>query len=128
MDTAGRRLGGHVYDCDYRSGGADLRFSSEKPLSNGGTLGYASGAVRGITASGRARRRWPAMKSADPVTSHLLSPRERPSRLSLVIPIYNEEAVIAVLREAVQGFAHALPGEIELVLVNDGSSDQTLAL
>jgi len=68
------------------------------------------------------------MKQADRTTSHLLSPRERPSRLSLVIPIYNEEVVIAALREAVQSFGRTLPGEIELILVNDGSSDQTLAL
>ena len=45
---------------------------------------------------------WPALKPADPVTSHLLSPREYPARLSLVIPMYNEEAVIAPLRDAVE--------------------------
>jgi dolichol-phosphate mannosyltransferase len=68
------------------------------------------------------------VKQAGPVTSHLLSPRERPTRLSLVIPLYNEEAMVAPLRDAVEGFARTLPGEIELVLVNDGSSDRTLAL
>jgi glycosyltransferase involved in cell wall biosynthesis len=68
------------------------------------------------------------MKHADPVTSHLLSPRDRPARLSLVIPIYNEEAVIAPLREAVNGFTRTLSSEVELILVNDGSSDQTLTL
>jgi len=59
---------------------------------------------------------------------HVLRPRERPRRLSLVIPIYNEEAVIAALRDAVTGFARTVPGELELVLVNDGSADQTIAL
>lgn len=68
------------------------------------------------------------MTPTDPVTSHLLVPRERPARLSLVIPMYNEEAMIAALREAIQGFAATLSCELELVLVNDGSSDQTLAL
>ena len=72
------------------------------------------------------------MKPADRVTSHLLSPRERPARLSLVIPMYNEEAMIGPLREAIESFARTLPptqsSDVELVLVNDGSSDQTLAL
>lgn len=68
------------------------------------------------------------MMAAGPVTSHLLSARARPARLSLVIPMYNEEAMIAPLREALNSFASTLPGELELILVNDGSSDQTLAL
>ena len=52
----------------------------------------------------------------------------RPARLSLVIPMFNEEAVIAALREAVDSFARSLWCDIELVLVNDGSSDGTLPL
>jgi dolichol-phosphate mannosyltransferase len=67
------------------------------------------------------------LKQADP-TNHLLSPREYPARLSLVIPLYNEEAMIGPLRDAVQSFARTLSSEVELVLVNDGSSDQTLRL
>jgi glycosyltransferase involved in cell wall biosynthesis len=62
------------------------------------------------------------------VTSHLLVPRGRPVRLSLVIPMYNEEAMVATLRDAVEGFARSLASEIEILLVNDGSSDRTLAL
>lgn len=68
------------------------------------------------------------MNQADSITNHLLAPRKRPARLSLVIPMYNEEAVIAPLRDAVDSFARTLWCEVELVLVNDGSSDQTLAL
>ena len=68
------------------------------------------------------------MKPEDRTTSHLLSRREAPARLSLVIPIYNEEAMIARLRDAVSSFVRTLPGEVELILVNDGSSDQTLPL
>ncbi len=68
------------------------------------------------------------MHQADSITNHLLAPRKRPARLSLVIPMYNEEAVIAPLRDAVDSFARTLWCEVELVLVNDGSSDQTLAL
>ena len=66
------------------------------------------------------------MHQADSITNHLLAPRKRPARLSLVIPMYNEEAVIAPLRDAVDSFAHTLWCDVELVLVNDGSSDQTL--
>jgi polyisoprenyl-phosphate glycosyltransferase len=68
------------------------------------------------------------LKQADPITNHLLAPRKRPARLSLVIPMYNEEAMIAPLREAVNSFARTLWCDVELILVNDGSSDQTLAL
>lgn len=61
-------------------------------------------------------------------TRHLLSPRLRPARLSLVIPLYNEEAMIAFLRGAIDNFVRTLWGDVELILVNDGSSDQTLSL
>ena len=44
-----------------------------------------------------------------------------------MIPLYNEEDVIAPLRNAINTFASSLLGEIELILVNDGSSDRTLA-
>jgi len=50
-----------------------------------------------------------------------------PGRLSLVIPTYNEEVVVPLLREAVENFAGTLRSELELVLVNDGSSDHTLS-
>jgi polyisoprenyl-phosphate glycosyltransferase len=48
--------------------------------------------------------------------------------LSLVIPLYNEEAVVPVLRSAVTRFARTLSSELEVILVNDGSSDQTISL
>jgi dolichol-phosphate mannosyltransferase len=67
------------------------------------------------------------MKQEDAVTRHLLRPRVRPARLSLVIPMYNEESVVPLLREALEHFAQTLKSELELVLVNDGSSDQTLS-
>jgi dolichol-phosphate mannosyltransferase len=44
----------------------------------------------------------------------------------LVIPIFDEEASMAALRVAVESFAGALPCALEVVLVNDGSSDGTL--
>ena len=41
--------------------------------------------------------------------------------------MYNEEAVIPALRDAVDSFAEALASTLELVLVNDGSADGTLS-
>jgi dolichol-phosphate mannosyltransferase len=59
-------------------------------------------------------------------TFFLLQPRSYPSRLSLVIPMYNEEAVVGLLRSAVKQFMAEFPGKTEVVVVNDGSTDSTL--
>lgn len=50
--------------------------------------------------------------------------------LSIVIPIYNEEANIAALYERLRGVldAMALPGGYEFIFINDGSRDQSLPL
>ena len=61
-------------------------------------------------------------------TSHLLRRRAYPQRISLVFPIYNEEAAIPFLRGALEEFKRTVLGELEVVLVNDGSTDETLAL
>jgi len=66
------------------------------------------------------------MSEAEQATRHLLTSRRPPARLSLVIPMYNEEAVLPSLRSALQEFAQTLAGALELVLVNDGSTDRTL--
>ena len=66
------------------------------------------------------------MNGAEPATQHLLRPRPQPAKLSIVIPIYNEAAVIRLLRSAIQAFERTLPSALELVLVNDGSTDRTL--
>lgn len=58
--------------------------------------------------------------------SYLLRPRPYPPRLSLVIPMYNEESVVPFLRSAVEQFMEELLGETEVILVNDGSTDSTL--
>jgi dolichol-phosphate mannosyltransferase len=58
----------------------------------------------------------------------MLVPRETPKGLSLAIPLYNEEAVIPHLREAVSSFAATLAGALEILLVNDGSTDRTFQL
>ncbi len=65
-----------------------------------------------------------------PTTSqsfHLLQPRPYPAMLSLVIPMYNEEQVVPFLRRALEQFMAEVSGETEVILVNDGSSDSTLA-
>lgn len=59
---------------------------------------------------------------------YLLEPRPYPSKISLVIPMYNEESVVPFLRGAVERFLNELHGEVEVVLVNDGSKDSTLQM
>ncbi len=56
----------------------------------------------------------------------ILQPRESPGCLSLVIPCYNEEAVLPLLREELTKFIPTLPTQVEVILVDDGSSDKTL--
>jgi polyisoprenyl-phosphate glycosyltransferase len=63
-----------------------------------------------------------------PGPRHLPKPRPDPALLSMVVPAYNEEAVIPVLRQRWTEFVSRLPCAVELILVNDGSSDQTLDL
>jgi glycosyltransferase involved in cell wall biosynthesis len=60
------------------------------------------------------------------VTRHLLRARPYPAKLSLVVPIYNEEQVLPLLREAIDRFRGEVHCATEVVLVNDGSSDGTL--
>jgi glycosyltransferase involved in cell wall biosynthesis len=67
------------------------------------------------------------MPQANP-SSYLLQPRPYPERLSLVIPLYNEEAAIPFLRDALRRFLPALRCETEFILVNDGSIDSSLKL
>jgi polyisoprenyl-phosphate glycosyltransferase len=59
-------------------------------------------------------------------TYHLLEQRAYPERLSLVIPVFNEEEVIPFLRRELEIFMGEVSAETEIVLVNDGSSDRTL--
>jgi dolichol-phosphate mannosyltransferase len=48
--------------------------------------------------------------------------------LSLVLPVYNEEAVIPILHERLDGFLSKLAVETEVVFVDDGSTDRSLVL
>jgi dolichol-phosphate mannosyltransferase len=60
-------------------------------------------------------------------TFHLLHSRPYPVLLSLVIPMYNEEAVVPFLRSALERFMAEVQCDTEVILVNDGSIDKTLA-
>lgn len=48
--------------------------------------------------------------------------------LTIVIPVYNEEQVIPHLQNAIEGFEEKFNDKAEIVVVNDGSTDQTRAL
>ncbi|MGL5531165.1 MAG: glycosyltransferase family 2 protein [Culicoidibacterales bacterium] len=50
-------------------------------------------------------------------------------KISLVIPMYNEEEVISLFFEAIEAVRGQLPQyQFECIIVNDGSKDQTLAI
>ncbi|NDJ16343.1 glycosyltransferase family 2 protein [Myxacorys almedinensis] len=55
--------------------------------------------------------------------TEILSPK-----YSLVVPIYNEEATLSELYRRVSAVATHLDGEVEVILVNDGSRDRSLYL
>lgn len=49
-------------------------------------------------------------------------------KLSVVIPVFNEESVLPLLRTRVEPAASACTPDYELIFVNDGSTDGTLTL
>ena len=61
-----------------------------------------------------------------PETHHILQSKPAPAKLSFVIPMYNEEAVVDYLRVEMERFMGEVSAETELILVNAGSSDGTL--
>src|ERR1700733_6447028 len=61
-------------------------------------------------------------------TFHLLERRSYPASLSLVIPMYNEQSVVDSLRAEVERFLREVKCETEILLINDGSADQTLPM
>ena len=58
--------------------------------------------------------------------SDVLFTRPYPPLLSLVLPLFNEEEMVPHLRERLESFIPKLPCPVEIILVNDGSSDGTL--
>jgi polyisoprenyl-phosphate glycosyltransferase len=58
----------------------------------------------------------------------VLFPRETPALLSIVVPVYNEEQSLPLLREQLSKLVHELLCKVEIILVDDGSVDRTHAL
>jgi polyisoprenyl-phosphate glycosyltransferase len=76
-------------------------------------------------------RQAPRLKS-DGLKADRMSPsasnvrsRPLPDRLSIVIPLYNEEAVLPLLQAGIEGLLPKIPCAVEVVLVDDGSRDST---
>lgn len=62
------------------------------------------------------------------MSHNFLTPRPNPKLLSIVIPFYNEEEMLPVLRPHLTEFLDRSPYPCEVIAVNDGSSDRTLDL
>jgi glycosyltransferase involved in cell wall biosynthesis len=56
------------------------------------------------------------------------TPKSRPGLLSLVIPLYNEQAVIAAFHSRLVAVLERIESPAEIVYVNDGSTDRSLSL
>ncbi|MCW7482083.1 glycosyltransferase family 2 protein [Leptospira kanakyensis] len=57
---------------------------------------------------------------------YYLVPRKKPSLLSLIIPCYNEEEVLDILKKRLRETILKFQVKTEIILVNDGSSDLTI--
>jgi polyisoprenyl-phosphate glycosyltransferase len=68
------------------------------------------------------------MTGRPPSSAHLLAPRPYPARLTLVVPVFNEEDVIPLLRRELKEFALEIRCPLEVIVVNDGSTDRTITL
>lgn len=53
---------------------------------------------------------------------------QTPPGLSVIVPVYNEEQSLSILVEKLMVVLRGLPNRFEIVLVNDGSQDGSLAL
>jgi glycosyltransferase involved in cell wall biosynthesis len=58
--------------------------------------------------------------------TEILRKREKPNLLSIVIPCYNEEESVALLRSETTMFMNGCAYPCEIILVNDGSVDRTI--
>ena len=63
-----------------------------------------------------------------PRTYYQLVRRDEPALLSIVIPIYNEQDALPILRDRLTRFMDSLDCGVELIAVNDGSSDYSIDL
>lgn len=57
---------------------------------------------------------------------YYLEKRKNPNLISIIIPCYNEESVIPFLKDRLTKFLENLPMKVEIVFVNDGSTDETI--
>lgn len=57
---------------------------------------------------------------------YYLFPRKKPNLLSLIIPCYNEEEVLEILKKRLKETIPKFQVKTEIILVNDGSSDRTI--
>jgi polyisoprenyl-phosphate glycosyltransferase len=56
-----------------------------------------------------------------------MSPKRRPSKIDLVIPVFNEEGVIEQIHSRIRAVVDRLPHEFHFLYVDDGSEDGTVA-
>jgi glycosyltransferase involved in cell wall biosynthesis len=63
-----------------------------------------------------------------PPTYHILTPRSQPELLSIVIPIYNEQAALPELQRRLCASVETLACAVEIITVNDGSRDCSLRI
>ena len=64
----------------------------------------------------------------EPPTSSDLMPRPSPRLLSIVLPAFNEQNSVPLARRRFTDFIATLSCPVELIIVNDGSRDDTLRL
>ena len=50
---------------------------------------------------------------------------EKVKKISIVIPVYNEEENVPILYERLKEVLDSLPYDYEIIFVNDGSTDRT---
>ena len=60
--------------------------------------------------------------------AYYLAKRSEPALLSLVFPIFNEEESIRLLRQEICDWVVRHPFNIEVILVDDGSTDRSLEM
>jgi glycosyltransferase involved in cell wall biosynthesis len=71
------------------------------------------------------------MKTTDSVERNVSVPSRTTAHaplLTLVVPIYNEESVLRLLLPRLKGALDQIDDEYEIIFVNDGSTDQSLAI
>jgi polyisoprenyl-phosphate glycosyltransferase len=66
--------------------------------------------------------------SAEPTAAQAHAPAGTPPSLSVVVPVYNEQEVLREFHRRVAAVLDALAVPAEIVYVNDGSGDGTMAL